>query len=262
MLISAGNTKNTLQNIKFEKIRQKDILKIYPNGKYLPLVNDGDFDVLRSLFNNKTPLKRLASELTKGDFNLGISKDEFSTEPTQVKMYRGKNIHRYQLDQNINEYMNPDFLKEYVNKNSKNQYLVSQNISGTTDEHRLHFCLTNLDERFLCGDSVNKFLLKDEANNNLILAILNSNLMDWYFRKTSTNNHVNSYEIKEFPIPILSRKYNYLVSEVIELADKIIQAKKENPDADTQELEKQIDQLVYKLYELTDEEIRIVEEVK
>ena len=37
-------------------------------------------------------------------------------------------------------------------------------------------------------------------------------------------------------------------------------AKKQNPLADTSELENQIDQLVYQLYDLTDEEIKIVEE--
>ena len=43
------------------------------------------------------------------------------------------------------------------------------------------------------------------------------------------------------------------------LVDEIIQTKKQNPTADTTNLENQIDQLVYKLYDLTEEEIRIVE---
>lgn len=34
---------------------------------------------------------------------------------------------------------------------------------------------------------------------------------------------------------------------------------KQNPQTDTTELENQIDQLVYQLYELTDEEIKIIE---
>ena len=41
--------------------------------------------------------------------------------------------------------------------------------------------------------------------------------------------------------------------------DKIIAAKKENPKANTIAWEREIDQLVYQLYELTDEEIMIVE---
>ena len=41
--------------------------------------------------------------------------------------------------------------------------------------------------------------------------------------------------------------------------DKNIEEKKQNPAADTTDLENQIDQLVYQLYELTEEEIAIVE---
>ncbi len=43
------------------------------------------------------------------------------------------------------------------------------------------------------------------------------------------------------------------------LVDKILADKKENPQADTGEWEKEIDQLVYKLYGLTEEEVRIIE---
>ncbi|MFW6307314.1 MAG: type II restriction endonuclease [Campylobacterales bacterium] len=41
--------------------------------------------------------------------------------------------------------------------------------------------------------------------------------------------------------------------------DKILEDKKQNPQADTKELEKQIDEMVYELYGLSREEIEIVE---
>jgi hypothetical protein len=43
------------------------------------------------------------------------------------------------------------------------------------------------------------------------------------------------------------------------LVERILAAKRANPQADTSELEREIDQLVYRLYGLTEEEIRIVE---
>jgi hypothetical protein len=48
-------------------------------------------------------------------------------------------------------------------------------------------------------------------------------------------------------------------NSVIEMVDRILQIKKENATIDTTDLENQIDQLVYQLYELTEEEIKIVE---
>ena len=44
----------------------------------------------------------------------------------------------------------------------------------------------------------------------------------------------------------------------IALVNQILSLKKENPKADTSELENEIDELVYKLYELTSEEIAVV----
>lgn len=39
------------------------------------------------------------------------------------------------------------------------------------------------------------------------MGILNSTLIDWYFKLTSSNNHINNYEIDNFPIPVTySRK--------------------------------------------------------
>lgn len=45
----------------------------------------------------------------------------------------------------------------------------------------------------------------------------------------------------------------------ITLVDQILTSKQKDPRVDTSALEKQIDQLVYKLYGLTEEEIKIVE---
>jgi hypothetical protein len=43
------------------------------------------------------------------------------------------------------------------------------------------------------------------------------------------------------------------------IVDQILAAKKQDPQADIGQWEKEIDQLVYKLYNLTDEEIKIIE---
>ena len=47
---------------------------------------------------------------------------------------------------------------------------------------------------------------------------------------------------------------------IIELVDQILDAKRTNPDADVCELENEIDQIVYSLYDLAPAEIAIVEE--
>lgn len=46
---------------------------------------------------------------------------------------------------------------------------------------------------------------------------------------------------------------------IIALVDKILSAKKDNPQNDTSTLESQIDDLVYDLYGLTDDDVKIIE---
>lgn len=48
-------------------------------------------------------------------------------------------------------------------------------------------------------------------------------------------------------------------SKIESIVTKIIEAKKKNPAADTGKWEKEIDEMVYRLYGLTEEEIAIVE---
>ena len=58
-------------------------------------------------------------------------------------------------------------------------------------------------------------------------------------------------------IPIKKAKNQ---KEFIAIVDQILTLKKENPQADTSDLENEIDELVYQLYELTPEEIKIVQQ--
>ena len=56
----------------------------------------------------------------------------------------------------------------------------------------------------------------------------------------------------KIPSPEQEKNFN-------ERVDRILELKKQNPTADTTDLEAQIDKLVYELYDLTEEEIKIVE---
>lgn len=65
---------------------------------------------------------------------------------------------------------------------------------------------------------------------------------------------VGIYEINSIPIKLSTNQ-----QPIILLVNQILEAKQANPQADTSALEAQIDQLVYELYGLTQEEIDIIE---
>jgi len=99
------------------------------------------------------------------------------------------------------------------------------------------------------------------SNENFLLGILASNLIDFYYRSISSSYRGGYlrfiYQYLE-TIPIVKpddEPRNTLESNV----QQILDSKNQNPEADTTELEAEIDRLVYELYGLTKNEIKVVE---
>ena len=104
------------------------------------------------------------------------------------------------------------------------------------------------------------FLMTGEKLKYL-LGILNSKLSEWYFNQISTTTGMGTNRWKKYKIELLPIKELRDIEELSleKLVDQILTAKKIDTKADTTSLEKAIDQLVYQLYGLTEEEIKIVE---
>ncbi|MCG3025081.1 class I SAM-dependent DNA methyltransferase [Helicobacter pylori] len=66
--------------------------------------------------------------------------------------------------------------------------------------------------------------------------------------------------IERLPIPQITPKNQELADKITDGAEQILALKEKDPKANTQKLEKEIDALVYQLYNLTDEEIKIIED--
>jgi hypothetical protein len=62
--------------------------------------------------------------------------------------------------------------------------------------------------------------------------------------------------IRDIPIPQISTKQQ---KSLVKLVDQILKLKSHDPKADTKALENQIDQMVYQLYDLSDDEIAVME---
>ncbi|GAA9911857.1 class I SAM-dependent DNA methyltransferase [Helicobacter pylori] len=65
--------------------------------------------------------------------------------------------------------------------------------------------------------------------------------------------------IERLPIPKITPKNQELARKITDGAERILKVKEKDPKANTLDLEKEIDALVYRLYNLTDEEIKIIE---
>jgi hypothetical protein len=101
-----------------------------------------------------------------------------------------------------------------------------------------------------------------KINPELVLGVLNSKLISyWFVRKFGKLQRgifpqfkVN--ELSIFPIPKDFGKYR---DDLIAKVRKIMEVKSKNPNADISQIDQEIDYILYQLYDLTDEEISIIE---
>ena len=120
-----------------------------------------------------------------------------------------------------------------------------------------------VDEVFLNNKSILNVLQKSQKYSlQFLLGYLNSKLVGFYHKRQTVKGNRNLFpkivikDLKNYPIPKKVTDQFALIEGVV---DKILLEKTKH--CDTTQLENQIDELVYQLYGLTEEEIRIVEGV-
>ena len=114
----------------------------------------------------------------------------------------------------------------------------------------------------LCLDST---CIATGKRMRFLTGVLNSRLSHYQLfglaPKTGTGDLIVSVQALEpLLVPPITEGNQHLAAQIEERVDKIIAAKRADLDADTTELEYEIDQIVYLLYKLTPKEIAIVEE--
>ncbi len=188
-----------------------------------------------------------------GDNERFISKEANGTENWKKCASSAKNIKKYTIDwqgdylnvckdlaglNNIN-YEQPKILVQYIRKLSMPVRLVC-----ALDVNGEYYPLNNF-----------SFIISENANSlRSLLGIFNSRLMNWYFSNCFVDYNIKPKYIEQLPLPtnINSHELEAKVAEIITLKAK-------DKEIDTSDLENQIDHLVYQLYGLTEEEIKIIE---
>jgi hypothetical protein len=243
---------------------------------------------------NKDRKKKLGNNFNLGDGIFVLSNKEkekipFSEEELrlikpsyttkELGRYYGKKENKEWVIYTDSKYKNPENIKPYPNiKNHLDKF--QEVITSDNKPYGLHRAR---DEKFFKGEkiiavrkclqpvftytdfdcyvSATFYIIKTERINlKYLTALLNSKLIAFWLKHKGKMQGEN-YQIDKEPLLALPIKkiLNEEQQPFIDLVDKILAAKKENPAADTSALEQQIDHLVYRLYDLTEEEIKIVE---
>lgn len=142
---------------------------------------------------------------SRGELDLTLNKDNIVTHNTGFRLIRGRNIGYYKL----NDFSECDYVTdEFVNCTKKRRFIkkrriACQQIANMKKERRVTFAL--IPENYVLGNSCNFISVEDNIygiDEYTLLGLFNAKIINWLFKLTSSNNHVNNYEIDCFPIPI------------------------------------------------------------
>jgi Alw26I/Eco31I/Esp3I family type II restriction m6 adenine DNA methyltransferase len=228
----------------------------------IPLVKQNDIEKLKAIYSHSFRLSDIGKCYT-GEVDLTLSRRFIRQDPNYAIMHKGAIIDKYRIRESMSqgeiEYLDSDaFIRVKGKRKTSSAWhhkkcrIVLQGITGINERIRLK--MTLLPPGQFCANSVNYILLNSNDINDylFVLGVLNSKIANYVFKCFSTNSNVNGYEVDNLPIPKISIAYK---QQIVSLVKKCLDAK----GSDCEELENQIDQMVYKLYGLTDDDIAVVE---
>lgn len=131
-------------------------------------------------------------------------------------------------------------------------------IQNTRNERLKPRIVATVDEVGYYGSQGMNFIVPKtkEYSAYFLIGIINSTLVNYLFATKFLNLAIKADYIKQISFPKPSEK---TVNEIETISKEILNLKSKDLQADTSDLENQIDQLVYQLYGLTEEEIEIIE---
>ena len=250
-------------------------------GFYLNAVSNDELNIAYKMNVSKKYINDYCINKLEGSYQSNLIDEE---KKDTLKVLGGKHINRYYYPNIIKGYLE----KKYIVNNKgliKNNSILVQNIVAHIMNPVPHIkiiampssILDNKDEYILLN-TVNQLENISNLDTKFILAILNSKLISWYvyifiFGLAIRTMHFDNPVTSRIPMPSvdLTKKSDKEVHDkLVKLVDNIIAINKKlvgenNPNTkeilerQVRALDGEIDRLVYGLYGLSDNEIRIIE---
>ncbi len=226
-----------------------DILNEY-TGNAIISVSQEEYEKLKKL--RKFPVVKDLEFIvnSRGELDLTSNKNKIIKENTGYPLIRGRNIDYFNLkDNEISEFVNEDFVlntnkKRYIER----ERIICQQIVNINKERRITFAY--IPSNYVLGNSCN-FITVENNEYGIdiftLLGLFNTSIINWLFKLTSSNNHVNNYEIDNFPIPVKAPE----LKEISKLVQILLKSKDEKKN---KEIIERIELLSQKAYDICETE--------
>lgn len=189
------------QGSKSYKISLDDVKHVFSSNWEIPSIEKIEWDILRKLYSIKTLKNNSLIRNKRGELDLSLYKEFITSSPTELRLVRGNMISENGIKDINHEYVLPSFIDkksgDFMKYDYGNKRLICQQISNQTQKIRLRFVLCEKTD--ILGNSCNYISVQEEYLP-VVSILLNSALLNWRFKITSSNNHINNYELDELPI--------------------------------------------------------------
>jgi Alw26I/Eco31I/Esp3I family type II restriction m6 adenine DNA methyltransferase len=152
----------------------------------------------------------------QGEVNLTTHAPFLSELPVGQEVLRGANVDRYSFNEEPKQgtpvYLQvKEFLhgKKLDSKAFDHKYIRIGYQRGAAIDNWRRIIACVIKPNNFCSDTIN-YIVRPKDDLYYVLGLLNSQLFEWRFRLTSTNNHVNSYEVDSLPL----RPFKLATSEI------------------------------------------------
>ncbi len=244
-------------NLPFHHIKKSDI---ETDRNYKILFNPFLYEINKR-FSTITDFAKLG-DISFSTIGLLLSKYDISeTEKTNYYPLFLGNVNRYSCEISEKKYVDmckhkPEYLDYYF-------HTPKIWIRRIVNRQNRIMC-TIPEENMIVKKDIYSFTITSESfDNKYVLAVLNSKLISFIYLSNSTISTKDDFrqttlsELRDLPIPKIPLNEQNVF---IQLTDKILQNNKEN--VNNQELEKKLDNLIYKLFQLSESEIITIENAR
>ena len=187
------------------------------------------------------------------------SKDNLDDLPNIQKHFEP---HRERLQQAKIQYKTPKKPYFFLHREREERFFINGN-EKIISQVRCEIPTFVYSTKNFYGSRALFFIQTNRVKMKYLLGILNSKpIAFWLKHKGKMQGNLFKIEkenLLNIPIPKITESNKPLCDEIIKCVDKILEIKAKDSALDTSKLESKIDSLVYKLYNLTNDEIEIVE---
>ena len=235
-------------------IKKKELVDIYPDDYIFPISSNENFEILKKLIAKK----EYSIVASAGEIDMTKYRSYFNLTRNGSRVLTGAQVLRYSITDTPSQGEVYYLERKFQNFSAKraneiqNPRIVLQRITGV--DSKIRIIATYSENCYLCANSTNYIVPDRNVDSLYLLGVLNSKLINFFVKQTSTNTNITSKVIASFPVIISNKEVEATISKFV--AD-ILYAKQKGHDTST--LESEIDHLVYRLYGLTYDEVLIVD---